>query len=143
MGNLETSQSYYPNNKISDIRTFKNGTPHGWHREWHKNGVLASEVYLREGVPDGIGRQWDEQGNLIASYEINDGTGIQEIWFTEQGIRAEISWINGSLSGRQRSYWLDSGNVIGDTFWINGEEVSKKQYQEACKKNKDLPKYEE
>jgi antitoxin component YwqK of YwqJK toxin-antitoxin module len=140
---IKVKRFYYPSGKLHAERSFVNGIPHGKHREWHENGVLASETTLNNGVPDGVGKQWDEGGNLLASYEIKGGTGIQETWFPEQGIRTEISWINGNWTGRQRTYWIDDGEVIGDTFWIKGAEVSKKRYQEACKKDRDLPKYEE
>lgn len=117
--------------------------PHGLHREWHENGVLASEVYLKDAVPDGIGRQWDKDGNLILSYEIKNGTGIQKAWFADQGCWAEISWVNGSMTGRHRTYWIDDGTVVGDIFWIKNRKVSKKRYFEACKTDPNLPRYED
>ena len=50
MEKIEVKRFYYPSGKLHAERSFKNGVPHDWHREWHKNGVLASEVYLKEGA---------------------------------------------------------------------------------------------
>ncbi|MHC4499773.1 MAG: toxin-antitoxin system YwqK family antitoxin, partial [Planctomycetota bacterium] len=137
---VEQKKFYYPSGKLWSERYYKQGVPHGRHREWHENGVLASEVYLKDGVPDGIGRQWDENGDLIVEYEIKNGTGIQKVWIGNQGIWAETSWVNGTRTGRLRAY-LEDGTVMGDTFWIRNEKVSKKRYMEACKTDQSLPRY--
>ena len=130
--NLETKMFYYPNGKLEAERSYKEGIPHGYHREWHENGILASEVCYHNGAPEGIGKQWDKEGNLISSYNICNGTGIQKVCFECQGIWAEISWLNGKIAGRQRTYRIDDGTVIGDTFWIENENVSRKSYIKTC-----------
>ena len=138
---IEQKKFYYPNGKIEAERSYKQGVPHGYHREWHENGILASEICFNYGAPEGVGRQWDKDGNLLFSYKIRNGTGIQKVWFADQGIRAEISWVNGKMTGRQRTYSIDDGAIMGDTFWIENEEVSKKYYIEACKTDPNLPRY--
>lgn len=143
MPETEIRKFHYPDGSLRAERCFKDGVPHGWHREWHQNGVLASEVFLKNGVPDGVAKQWNEHGELVCTYKIENGTGIQKIWIANQGIWSEISWVNGSWTGRQRTYWIDDGTVVGDTYWIKGEEVSKRHYQEACEKNRSLPRYED
>jgi len=139
---LEQKEFYYPSGKLEAERSFKEGIPHGYHREWHENGSLASEVRYNNGVPEGVGKQWDRSGNLIFSYSIYNGTGIQKAWFPDQGIWAEISWLYGKMTGRQRTYMINDGTVIGDTFWIENKSVSRKSYSKACETNPNLPRYE-
>jgi antitoxin component YwqK of YwqJK toxin-antitoxin module len=122
-GKIEVKQSYYPKGSLRAERSFKDGVPHGRHREWHENGVLAFEGFLKDGVPDGVANQWNEQGELVCTYEIKNGTGIQKTWFASQGIWGEISWVNGMMTGRHRTFWED-GTVAGDTFWIRNRRVS-------------------
>ncbi len=138
---IDQKKFYYPDGKLKAERSYKKGVPHGCHREWHENGILASEVYFNCGVPEGVGKQWDKDGNLLVSYEIKSGTGIQKSWFADQGFWGETSWLNGKMTGRQRTYWIDDGTVIADTFWIENKQVSKKKYIEACKIDPNLPRY--
>jgi len=141
MDKIEKKKRYYPSGKIKSERCFKNGIPHGWHREWHENGVLASEMKLKDCVPDGIAKQWDENGKLMVSFEIKDGTGIEKTWMPEQGLWGETPWVNGKWTGRGRVY-LEDGTFFAEDYWIRNEEVSKKQYLEACKTDPELPHYE-
>lgn len=139
---MNIEKEFYPDGNIQSERSYENGIPHGFHREWHDNGQLASEIYFVNGVPDGVGSIWDQEGNLIIQYEIVDGTGIQKHCSESQGIWSETSWVNGELTGRQRTYWIKDNTVAGDTFWINSQVVSKKKYMKACETNPNLPKYD-
>ncbi len=136
------SKRYYPNGGIESERSFENGIPHGWHRTWHENGVLASEVYLNHEVPDGIARQWDTKGNLLGTFEIKNGTGIEKKWYEDGTVENEISWVNGTTTGRWRMYEED-GTILGDMYWIKNRKVSKKKYIEACQKDPTLPRYDD
>jgi len=138
---IEQKKICYPNGKLRAEISYKQGVPHGYQRVWHENGILASENYFNYGAPEGVGRQWDKDGNLLFSYKIRNGTGIQKVWYANQGFWAEISWVNGKMTGRQRTYSIDDGAIMGDTFWIENEEVSKKNYIEACKTDPNLPRY--
>jgi antitoxin component YwqK of YwqJK toxin-antitoxin module len=139
---IEVKRFYYPSGKLRSEISFKNGVPHGRHLEWHENGVLAFEENLKNEVPDGVARQWNKNGELLCTYEIKDGTGVQRRWFEDQGFWGEISWVNGAMTGRQRTYWAD-GTVASETFWINNEEVPKGRYEQECNKNSELPIYDE
>jgi hypothetical protein len=138
---IDIKQTYYADGQLQSERSYRRGIPHGWHREWHANGIMASEVCLRDGVPDGVGRQWDVEGNLILSYEIHDGTGVQKLWFEEQGIGGEMPWVGGKLTGRQRTFYRD-GTTCAYTYWIANKKVSRKRYDEECQRDAGLPKYE-
>jgi hypothetical protein len=142
MDECEIKKTYYSNGRIESERSYLKGTPHGWHREWYENGILSSEVCFKKGVPDGIGKQWSKNGDLILSYEIKDGTGVQKSWTEEQGLGDEVSWVNGTITGRWRVYFRD-GSIVGDTYWIKNRKVSKKKYIEMCTVDPTLPKYED
>jgi hypothetical protein len=138
-GDLEIKRDYFTDGQIRSEHSFLHGVPHGWHREWHPNGTLALEVYMKDGVPDGIGRQWDASGKLIVSYEIRNGTGIQKAWFEDQGIGGEISWIDGMMTGPQRAF-LKDGDIVAYTYWIADRKVSRKKYVKECEQNPQLPR---
>jgi len=141
MEKIEVEKSYYPNGKLKSERSYKNGIPHGLHREWYENGILASEHVFKEFVTE-ISRFWDEQGNLLIENNIVNGTGIEITWDPVNELRSEVNWLNGKWTGRFRTYWSD-GTICGDIYWIKNRKVSKKKYMEMCKVDKSLPQYDD
>jgi hypothetical protein len=97
---------------------------------------------FNNGVPDGVGRQWNKNAELICSFEIINGTGTERSWNEAQGLRDEVSWVDGMTTGRWRVYSAD-GSVIGDTYWIRNRQVSRKRYIEACQTDPTLPRYDD
>lgn len=141
MKKVEVQKDYYPNDQIQSERSYKNGVPHGVHREWYENGILASEHIFKEFVTK-VSRFWDEDGNLLVENHIVNGTGIERTWDHTTKSWSEISWVNGKWTGRFRTYWSD-GTVAGDIYWIRNRKVTKKKYMEMCKVDKSLPQYDD
>lgn len=113
--------------------------PHGLHRDWHPNGVLAEEVPYNHGIIDGTVKQWNDKGELIAQCEIKRGNGVLRQWTPFGWL--ETTYLDGKWTGRQRGYRND-GAVFSEAYWLENTKVSKKRYLEACKKDPRLPSYE-
>lgn len=135
-------KSYHPNGKVASEVTLVNGLPNGVTRAWHPNGFLASEIPVKNGVVEGVAKYWDEKGRLLGTYEIHDGNGIQKTWFPNGNLTGETTLVNGQWTGRQLAYFED-GTLAGESYYIKNAKISKKKYDEACKKNPTLPRYEE
>lgn len=140
MGKVE--RAYYDDGALRAEGALLDGVPDGLHREWHPNGVLAKETPYTRGIIDGTVRQWNDEGELIAESTLPNGSGILRTVCPEQGIRGEMTFVKGKLTGRQLAYF-DTGELAGETYWLENEKVSKKRYLEACKQNPSLPRYED
>ena len=139
---IEKHTFYYPSGRVRSEVHCKGEIFHGLHRGYHENGVLSYECTYVEGVPDGLIRQWDEGGNLIAENHLVNGTGVEKIWDNTNKSWSELSWVDGTWTGRFRVYWSD-GAVAADTYWIKNRKVTKKKYVEMCEQDDSLPKYED
>jgi hypothetical protein len=135
-------KSHHPNGKVASEVTYANGLPNGVTRAWHPNGALASEIPVKNGVAEGVAKYWDEKGKLLGSYEIRNGNGVQKSWFPNGNLKGEITLVNGQWTGRQLAYFED-GALAGESYYIRNAKVSKKKYDEACKKDPALPRYKE
>jgi hypothetical protein len=140
MSNVE--RAYYDDGTLRAEGVLADGAPHGLHRHWHPNGVLAMEVPYDHGIIDGMVKQWNDKGKLVATSELKKGTGVLRTLHSEQGLDGEMTYVDGKLTGRQLTYF-DDGELAGATYWLENEKVSKKRYLEACKQNPNLPRYED
>ena len=138
----KVERAYYDDGALRAEGALLDGVPDGLHREWHPNGVLAKETPYTRGVIDGTVRQWNDAGELIAESKLPNGSGILRTVCPEQGIHGEMTFVKGNLTGRQLAYF-DSGELAGETYWLENKKVSKKRYLEACKQDPSLPRYED
>jgi len=137
---MTIERAYYDDGTLRGEGELLDGTvPHGLHREWHSNGVLAMETPYDHGIIDGTVKQWNDKGELIAQCEIKRGTGVLR-QLTPFGW-SDTTFLDGRWTGRQRVY-RDEGAVVGESYWLEDKKVSKKRYFEACKKDPRLPNYE-
>jgi hypothetical protein len=54
----------FPDGKLAEEYTIKNGKQHGIHRRWHENGQLSYEISYYHGEMNGRMRWWAEDGML-------------------------------------------------------------------------------
>ncbi|MBX3063782.1 MAG: hypothetical protein KF726_12450 [Anaerolineae bacterium] len=162
---------YGRDNVLLGERPLKNGQLHGRVVEWYENGNLNSiEPYL-EGKPHGVAKQYSYDGKLIGTYRMVHGTGldvwrggdedgniyITEIhpmvdgelhgyqwWFKhDQILNEENPYRKGLLHGIQRHWNLQDRLRRGyPKYWINGEQVTKRQYLRAARTDKTLPPFD-
>src|SRR5208282_3046583 len=135
----DDTRAYYDNGALRAEGDILDGAPHGLHREWYMNGVLAKETLYDHGIIDGTVKQWNEKGELVATSHLKKSTGVLRTLNIEQGLDGDITYVNGKLTGRQRCYC--GGELMATVYWIENEKVSKKRYLEASKQNPHLPQY--
>lgn len=136
-----TERTYYDDGKLRGESAFVNGVPHGLHRQWHPNSVLAMEIPYDHGMIDGTVKQWNDKGEMISTSELRKGTGVLRTLYPEQGTDGEMTYVDGKLTGRQLAFC--GGELMAITYWLDDKKVSRKRYVEACKTNKSLPHYED
>jgi|KBSSwiStaDraftv2_1062776.scaffolds.fasta_scaffold378249_1 hypothetical protein len=140
--NDRIEKRFYPNGQLETEITHFEGLERCWvTRHWHPNGILESEVPVKNGLTEGVARFWNQKGELIGTYEMHDGSGVQKGWHPDGSLMAEISWVNGERTGRQRSYF-EGGELAVETYWVRGQQFSKKKYLAACLEDPSLPRYE-
>jgi hypothetical protein len=136
-------RSYYDDGNLRAEGELLDGVvPHGVHRQWHPNGVLAMETPYDHGIIDGTFKQWNDKGELIVQCEITKGTGVLRQWHPNLNGYGELPFVGGKMTGRQRTLF-DDGEISGEVYWLEDRKVSKKRYLEACRKNPTLPRYED
>jgi hypothetical protein len=142
MSNIKTERSYYPNGQLRWEGSFDNGKPVGTNRQWHENGVLSSDCSYKDGLEHGIAKQWNNEGKLLGEYKMDHGTGVRKNWYENGQLHGETSFVKGQFCGRFR-IWFEDGDFIGSEFYIRNRKISKKKYDEACKSDPTLPRYED
>ena len=122
----------------SETLTRRNGVA----REWHSNGVLASERRCKDGLLHGTSKQWDENGQLLGKFRMIHGTGVQREWHDNGQLKIEVSTVGGEFCGRNR-IWLRDGTLIAERFYLHGMQVKPAEYAEAATADESLPRYTE
>jgi MORN repeat variant len=135
----DADRAYYKDGQLRAEGTIVNGEPHGIHRQWHPNGVLAQEIPYNHGIIDGTVQQWDKEGKLVATSEIKKGTGVLRTIDLDQGIDGEMAYVDGKMTGRQLTYC--GGELMGIVYWLENRKVSRKRYLLACDENPRFPRY--
>ncbi len=138
----DVKQSFHDNGAIAAEVTEIEGVPHGVTRHWHPNGVPAMEIPMSRGIIDGTVKQWNDKGELLGSCDVIKGNGVYRMWHQNGQLMGETSMVDGKWTGRQLAYF-DTGELAGETYWLENEKVSKKRYLEVCKQNPNLPRYED
>lgn len=143
MARAKVERTFYPNGQLKWEARIKNEKPVGMVRHWYENGALERECpYDDDGREHGIVRDWNKEGKLLSECKWEHGTGISKSWFENGSLESETFYVGGKQCGRSRIWWEDGG-LMSETYYINDREVSKKKYDEACKTNPALPRYDD
>ena len=143
MASAKVEEAFYSNGQLEWEAMIKDGKPVGMVRHWYENGMPERECpYDGDGLKHGIVKDWNKQGKLLGEFQWDHGTGVSKNWFKNDQLRSEHYYIRGKRCGRSIIWWEDGG-VMSVTYYINNREVSKKKYDEACKANPALPRYED
>jgi len=133
---------------------------------WLENPLAADDVELwctignvtgtiARGTKDGIWRQWDRAGKLLGHYELDRGTGTEQLWFESGQLRSsserlagvehgvvqhfhehgslswECAYSEGKKHGTERK-WHASGVLAFEGFYRNNlEHGSFRSFSEA------------
>ena len=66
----------YPNGKLEEVYTFKDGIPNGLMTKWYTNGQKEAEVNFKDGKPDGLVVEWYETGEKMSEVTYKDGRPV-------------------------------------------------------------------
>lgn len=143
MENAKVERTFFPNGQLEWEATVKDGKPIGIVRHWYENGMPKRECpYDDDGLEHGVVKDWNKEGKLLGESEWHHGTGLSKNWFENGQLRSEHSYICGKRCGRSCIWWEDGG-LMSTTYYIGDRKVSKKKYDEACKSDPTLPRYED
>jgi antitoxin component YwqK of YwqJK toxin-antitoxin module len=138
---------------------------HGSFRTFWDNGQVHEAATYVDGKEHGTSRQYDHTGALIGIYTMDHGTGV-DLWFERKGVLAEERhYLDGQRHGYERwwstdnvtiwqeehyqhgkqhgvfRHWNDKGNLRRGfpRYFVNGEQVTKRQYERARFTDPTLP----
>lgn len=154
-------------------KPLRRGKTHGTEYDWYEPGVLTfAEPYV-EGLPHGTARQWidgklvgtfkmvhgtgidlwwqlDEDGTrrLTEVCYFRDGRPDGFRWWLvdeERRVFWESHYRQGQLHGVEREWNLGRWRLKRGfpKYWVNDEQVSKRAYLAACKRDPTLPPFRE
>ncbi|MBL9137533.1 MAG: toxin-antitoxin system YwqK family antitoxin [Verrucomicrobiales bacterium] len=109
-GRLEgLSEGWHPDGQRQVVEHFRSGISHGQRTKWHPNGRLLSEADIMDGRIEGVFRRWHENGILAEEMEMKRGVahGFSRAYHASGCLKAEVR--------------LNSGNVVEQRFWKDGE----------------------
>ncbi len=136
---------------------WKDGKMAGAIRTRYSDGAVRSETQVVDGVPTGVSKTYDRQGSLLRSMTLKAGKphGVRKDFFsgTKQPRRV-IPYEQGKVNGTAREYYANGqlkreapfhmdvrhgmekrfeadGTPAGVRYWLDGEEVFKKEYEAA------------
>ena len=100
-GKLIIIKKYYSNNKLMEIREFRNNMKNGKQIAYWDNGNKRFEYIAKNDVSDGELKEWDFNGKLfhLAHYKNGQEEGVQKLWYENGKIRANYIILQGRRYG--------------------------------------------
>lgn len=100
-GKLIIIKKYYPNNKLMELREFRNNMKNGKQIAYWYNGNKRFEYIAKNDVSDGELKEWDFNGKLfhLAHYKNGQEEGVQKLWYENGKIRANYIILKGRRYG--------------------------------------------
>jgi antitoxin component YwqK of YwqJK toxin-antitoxin module len=75
----------YPNGKIETEIEYKDGSKHGFDREWYEDGTLEHEYRIKNGLAHGISIEWNKNGGKKFEGLYENGVVIYELEWDNTG----------------------------------------------------------
>ena len=118
------SKGWWPDGKLKDERTWKDGKQSGSFATWHENGRQMWSGSFKSGSRDGLWTFWDNCGRKKEDGSWVDGQrkGLW-IWYHENGQKQwERTYEDGELNGAE-ILWHENGQIRGSGSYDDGNEV--------------------
>jgi len=95
------SKKWYPNNKLMELRIYKNGKKDGKQVAFWDNGLKKFEFFAKEDIYEGELKEWNNDGKLIhlGNYKNGQEEGVQKLWYDNGKIRANFFMLSGKRYG--------------------------------------------
>jgi hypothetical protein len=168
-GEVVGNRRRYTDGRLIREMGWRNDRSNGWDREWDSDGQLCFESFRIDNTEHGVCRQWHE-GRLIGWYVMDHGTGL-DLWRDHDGSLQEERCLRGQGQHGFERWWETPGNfriwwerhfhqnlehgierkwLRGDRlsrgyprYFVQGQQVTKRQYLSAAKKDPTLPPFRE
>src|SRR5262249_35789233 len=100
-------------------------------REWHPNGILASQKHFVNMREHGNSKSWNSAGELLGTNVFKHGTGTDREWYENGTIKSEMEFVRGEITGPMRFYDED-GKLFQTAYVYRGAFISKRRYLQKC-----------
>lgn len=123
MNNIAGTKSWYEDGSPERIST------QSYHKAWHPNGRLASEILFVDGRAEGTGYHWHENGALKAenNFKNDQWHGAFRSWDDAGNLLEERFYNMGMPHGTQK-FWDSGGNLLEEKHYENGEFIEQVSY---------------
>jgi antitoxin component YwqK of YwqJK toxin-antitoxin module len=125
---------YFPNGKVSDELTWKEGELIG-QATWWMNGKKRTDQVKQNGVWKRS--QWYDNGQLETEFLLSIVRGneykesTEKRWSVEGVLLEERTWTSGKLDGVQRTFFPKSGKPLSEEMFKLGTRTARKEWDEA------------
>jgi antitoxin component YwqK of YwqJK toxin-antitoxin module len=123
------AKSFYPDGRIYEEKSFKNGRLVGACRTYYRDGTLWNECFYVDGMPDGTCMTYYENQavDTVSHYRLGGLEGDYKTFYLAGGLREEGAFKNGKKEGVWTKFY-DTGEPESIEEFRNGEIVRRRAY---------------
>jgi len=107
---------------LLEQRRYVNGTKSGLHTMWHASGAPKWQGNYEDGLLDGWVYHWDGEGNTLGCYEMDAGTGVVKMHYSNGAPKLYEEYRSGDPHGILVSYG-QNGALTGYAYNHEGVTV--------------------
>jgi hypothetical protein len=109
---------FYPNGKVKESSTFKNGKEDGAYKFFHANGRLKQTATFKDGRLDGVAEDFLENGkrNFIGNYKDGRYDGVWQYFHDNGKIKKIYALKDGYRNGLYREFSNEGELVISKIY---------------------------
>jgi len=134
-GELFTGIVYdtYDNGQLSLEGTMVEGRMNAIGQRWYENGQLKFKAKYKDNLLEGLGQEWYINGQLEfeGNFKNDRRDGLCKEWYSDGQLKSEEFWLNGQMLKKKE--WNEKGELILDENYANEIERQQKLMQEMQK----------
>ena len=134
-------KTFYPDGTVQVETTYQHGLANGEQRHYDPKGRLVRLAKLKRDKRHGTVKDfWPDTGKVRREipYDAGKVHGSVKDYYANGTLKREMPFKNDALHGVESSYNAD-GKVSRKRYWLNGEPVSKTQFDKESGKKKINP----
>ena len=110
------SQTFYPNDSLAEIISYKKGIRHGKNKKYFSFGLLSYQAHYQNGKLHGSTTSWWKNGNIRSEskFLLGKANGVQTEWYKTGQKFKELNLTNGKENGMQTA-WRKNGKIYKNT----------------------------
>ncbi|OPY80415.1 MAG: MORN repeat variant [Syntrophorhabdus sp. PtaU1.Bin153] len=123
------AKSFYPDGRVYEEKSFKNGWLVGAYRTYYRDGTLWNECFYVDGVLDGTCMTYYENQavDTVSHYRLGGLEGDYKAFYLAGGLREAGGFKNGKREGTWTKFY-DTGEPESIEEYTNGEIVRRRTY---------------